>query len=75
MNFEYFLRPCVRKHGRDYVTAVVMLSDMKKHDRLPTEVHIALNAELVQVARYAGSFLDLKKKTSLTATATQAQQW
>ena len=52
----------MRRHGRDYVTAVVMLSDMRKHDRLPAEMHIAINAEFVQVARYARSFLDLKEE-------------
>ena len=60
MNFEYFLRLCVRKHGKDYVSAIMMLSDMKKHDRLPKEMHIVVEAELMQVARYVGSFLKLE---------------
>ena len=59
MNFEYFLRLCVRKHGKDYASAVVMLSDMKRHDRLPKEMRAAIEAELMEVARSAGNFIDV----------------
>lgn len=59
MNFEYFLRLCMRKHGKDYASAVVMLSDMKKHDRLPEEMRTAVEVELMQVARSAGNFIDV----------------
>ena len=54
VNVEYYLRRAVRRHGKDYVKAALMLADIYQQPGMPETMKKSIKRELLLVCTLAG---------------------
>lgn len=65
VNSQSFLRHAARRYGNEYAKAMMMLVDMKRHERFPPELQQAIDEELLSLAQVASEMSCLSCVTNL----------